>query len=266
MEHKSTSNHISLSDDKLKLVKGGYVQDRIDTRDYVYKIDRLIVKQLPAVATLKDRMPPVLDQGELGSCVSHAVCNALAFLNIKSDKPIGFKSRIFNYYNSRVLEGTVNEDSGCEIRDAIKTSTNTGNCYETTWPYIISQFTLEPPPVTYSEALQHKLLLYQRVIQNRSMIKGCIVAGYPIVIGIMCFNSLGNPGVDITGDIPMPTRKDYPIGGHCVLLTGYNDFTQRYEIQNSWGVEWGNKGYGTLPYAYVENSKLAMDFWQMQKE
>ncbi len=258
MEHLLKLN----SENKLKLVKGGYVPDRVDTRDYIYKI---IVRQFPLVSTLKDRMPPVLDQGELGCCVSNAVCNALAFLNIKSNKPIGFKSRIFNYYNSRVLEGTVAEDSGCEIRDAIKSSNQTGDCYDMTWPYDISKFTLQPPQQAYTEAAQHKLVLYQRVNQDRTSIKSCIVSGYPIVIGIMCYNSLGNPNVD-NGDIPMPTRKDYAVGGHCVLVTGYNDFTRKYEIQNSWGTTWGNKGYGTLPYSYVENSSLATDFWQMQQE
>ncbi len=166
------------SENKLKLVKGGYVQDRIDTRDYIYKIDKkLIGAQLPYVSTLKNRMPPVLDQGELGCCVSNAVCNALAFLNIKLNKPIGLKSRIFNYYNSRILEGTVNEDSGCEIRDAIKSSNQTGDCYDRTWPYDISKFTLQPPPQAYMEATQHKLVLYRRVNQDRTSIKSCIVSG-----------------------------------------------------------------------------------------
>ncbi len=64
----------------------------------------------------------------------------------------------------------------------------------------------------------------------------------------------------------MPTRKDYAVGGHCVLITGYNDFTRKYEILNSWGTTWGNLGYGTLPYAYVENPNYATDFWQMQQE
>jgi C1A family cysteine protease len=77
---------------------------------------------------------------------------------------------------------------------------------------------------------------------------------------------LYNPSVERTGDILMPVRKDYIIGGHCVLITGYNDSTQRYEIQNSWGTDWGKQGYGTLPYAYVENPAYATDFWQMQKE
>lgn len=253
--------------DKIILLKGGYIKDKVDTRDFIYKVNKNIVKtKLPAKFTLSKTMPPVLDQSSLGSCVSNAVCNALGFLNLKMNKPINLKSRLFNYYNTRVLEGTVNSDSGCQIRNAIKTSNKTGNCYDTTWPYEISRFQYKPPNDAYTEAARHKITVYQRVEQNRNAIKACLISGYPIITGFICYNTLFNPSVERTGDIISPTRRDYIIGGHCVLITGYNDVTQRYEIMNSWGTDWGNKGYGTIPYSYIENPNYAFDFWQMQKE
>ena len=268
MALKPELNPLSINGDNIKLLKGGYVKDKIDTRDYIYKINPNVanVAKLPVSFSLRKSMPPVLDQGNLGSCVSNAVCNALGFLNLKLKKPIGLKSRLFNYYNTRILEGTINQDSGCEIRDAIKVCNKTGNCYETTWPYNINRFTLRPPNQTYTEALQHKLALYQRVNQDRTSIKSCLLSGYPVIIGFTCYNTLYNPSVERTGDILMPTRRDYIIGGHCVLITGYNDGTQRYEIMNSWGTSWGSGGYGTIPYAYVENANYATDFWQVQQE
>lgn len=268
MALKPNLNPLELNTKNIKLLKGGYIKDKTDPRDYIYKPNTSIVKsiKLPTNTSLKNIMPPVLDQENLGSCVSNAVCNALGFLNIKLKKPINLKSRIFNYYNTRLLEGTINQDCGCQIRDAIKVCNKIGSCYETTWSYDISKFTMKPPPHTYTEAAQHKLALYQRVNQNRISIKSCLLTGYPVIIGFTCFNTLYNPSVERTGDIVMPTRKDYIIGGHCVLITGYNDTTQRYEIQNSWGIDWGNKGYGTIPYAYIENPVYAADFWQVQKE
>lgn len=267
MAIKPNTKPLPLEPENIKLLKGGYVKDVIDKRDYVYQINKSIInsRKLPTSFSLKNNMPPVLDQGNLGSCVSNAVCNALGFLNVKIKKPIGLKSRIFNYYNTRVLEGTVNSDSGCQIRDAIKASNKTGNCYETTWPYNVLNFKLKPPSNAYTEASAHKLTLYQRVNQDRMYIKSCLLEGFPVIIGFTCFNTLYNPSVERTGDILLPTRKDYIIGGHCVLVTGYNDSTQRFEIQNSWGENWGNQGYGTIPYVYLENPAYAGDFWRVEK-
>lgn len=267
MAVKPNSKPMQLVPENVKLLKGGYIKDKVDKRDYIYQVNQSVInaRKLPKVHSLKNNMPPVLDQGNLGSCVANAVCNALGFLNIKIKKEIGLKSRIFNYYNTRVLEGTINEDSGCQIRNAIKASNKTGNCYESTWPYDVSKFKLKPPKNTYDEASKHKLTLYQRVSQNQMYIKSCLLEGFPVIIGFTCFNTLYNPSVDRTGDILMPTRRDYIIGGHCVLVTGYNDATQRFEIQNSWGIDWGNKGYGTIPYAYLENPMYAGDFWRVEK-
>lgn len=252
--------------DKIILLKGGYVKDKLDPRDYVYKVNKNIVQaKLPPKFTLSKTMPPVLDQDSLGSCVSNAVCNALGFLNLKINKPVNLKSRLFNYYNTRVLEGTVNSDSGCQIRNAIKSCNQIGNCYEKTWPYQIARFKDKPASGTYVEAKNHKITVYQRVTQTRNAIKACLVSGFPIIIGFMCYNTLFNPSVERTGDILPPTRRDYIIGGHCVLITGYNDVTQRYEIMNSWGADWGKSGYGSIPYSYIENPNHAFDFWQIQK-
>lgn len=269
MAQKTDLNKLKKGDDndKIILLKGGHVKDTLDHRDYIYKINKNIAQaKLPAKFTLNKTMPPVLDQQSLGSCVSNAVCNALGFLNLKMNKPVNLKSRLFNYYNTRVLEGTIDSDSGCQIRNAIKISNQIGNCYEITWPYDIAKFKNKPTNSTYTEANSHKITVYQRVTQNRNAIKACLVSGFPIIIGFMCYNTLFNPSVERTGDILNPTRRDYIIGGHCVLITGYNDATQRYEIMNSWGTDWGNNGYGSIPYSYVENSNYAFDFWQIQKE
>lgn len=267
MAVKPNSKPIQLEPGNVKLLKGGYIKDKVDPRDYIYSINKAVInaRSLPKIHSLRKSMPPVLDQGNLGSCVANAVCNALGFLNVKIKKDVGLKSRIFNYYNTRILEGTINIDSGCQIRNSIKASNKTGNCYETTWPYDVSKFKVKPPTSTYTEASKHKLTLYQRVSQNRMYIKSCLLEGFPVIIGFTCFNTLYNPSVERTGDILSPTRKDYIIGGHCVLVTGYNDATQRFEIQNSWGTNWGDKGYGSIPYTYLENSMYAGDFWRVEK-
>jgi C1A family cysteine protease len=64
----------------------------------------------------------------------------------------------------------------------------------------------------------------------------------------------------------MPGTKEKLLGGHAVIAVGYNDTTQRFIVRNSWGSKWGNKGYFTMPYAYLTDSNLADDFWTIRLE
>ncbi len=66
---------------------------------------------------------------------------------------------------------------------------------------------------------------------------------------------------DTTGIVPMPdTTKEALLGGHCVLMVGFNNVTQRFICVNSWGASWGDRGFFTIPYEYVVNPLLAADF------
>jgi C1A family cysteine protease len=54
-------------------------------------------------------------------------------------------------------------------------------------------------------------------------------------------------------------------GGHAVLVVGFDDGQRRFIMRNSWGTDWGMRGYFTMPYAYLIDRQLSSDFWQIRQ-
>src|SRR5215472_1794822 len=100
----------------------GWVRDLPDHRDLMFSAALTALPPKADVRTLINATKwAVYDQGQLGSCTANAIAGALEFDEIKEGKPSPFvPSRLFIYYNERALEGTVNSDSGAQIRDGVK--------------------------------------------------------------------------------------------------------------------------------------------------
>lgn len=254
-----------------KISRYGWRPDVPDVRDFRYAAPRAVLAALPPSADLSSGCPPVYDQMTLGSCTSNAINAAHQFEQIKQDATKAFiPSRLFVYFNEREMEGSVNEDSGAEIRDGIKSVVNLGVCPETLWPYDISRFTQKPPDQCYQDALDHQVVAYQRIdqtsdpIRTLQQMKGCLADGYPFVFGFTVYDSFESKEVTESGELNMPQPGESVQGGHAVLAIGYDDATQRFLVRNSWGEKWGKKGYFTIPYAYLTDSNLSADFWTIR--
>lgn len=243
----------------------GLKADLRDQNDYFYAAPYDVLQALPASIDLRPGFPdPPYDQGQLGSCVSNASAGFAQYLLAKEQKLVFMPSRLFIYYNGRLAEGTVNSDSGESVRDGVRTLNKLGVPPETDWPYNIADFTVEPPQQAYTDALLTKALLYQRVMQNLSQMLGCLASGYPMLIGFSVYQSMETSQVDQTGIVPLPSPGEQLLGGHCVLLVGYDTTKQLFTFRNSWSTSWGDKGYGYIPFAYLANPQLASDFWTIR--
>ena len=174
-------------------------------------------------------------------------------------------SRLFIYYNDRVIEHTVKSDSGAQIRDGFKTIAAQGVCQEIRWPYTMP-FDVEPNQGCYSGAKFHRTLKYLGVQQQQADILDCLAQHYPFVFGITAYESIESAAVDATGNVPMPAMSEAQIGGHAILAVGYDIASGRILFRNSWGTSWGNEGYGTIPIEYLTNPNLASSFWTIRLE
>src|SRR5437763_15228736 len=126
----------------------------------------------PPSVDLRAECPPVYDQGQLGSCTANGIGGAIEFDQRKQGTREFSPSRLFIYYNERVIEGTVSQDAGAQIRDGIKTVAKLGAPPETDWPYDISKFTQRPPTQAYSDAKQDLVAAYARVVQDITQMRG----------------------------------------------------------------------------------------------
>ncbi len=247
-----------------KIKRYGWTPDLPDHRDHLYAAPTAILKKLPTQVDLSKQCPAVYDQGELGSCTANAIAAAIEFDRMKQHLPDFVPSRLFIYYNERVMEGTVNSDSGAQIRDGIKSVAQQGACPEKEWPYDISKFAVKPPAQSYQDALKDRAVSYTRLSHNLTQMKGCLADGYPFVFGFTVYESFESQTVAQTGHAPMPRHNEKVLGGHAVLAVGYDDSHQWFLVRNSWGTQWGMHGYFTLPYAYLIDPNLADDYWTIR--
>ena len=242
----------------------GWVPDIPDFRDKMYGAVRPTPATLPTLIDLRPNCPPVEDQGQLGSCTANALVGALEYLEQKDKVRFVNLSRLFIYYNERVIEGTVATDSGAMLRDGIKTLAKQGVCSETNWPYNIANFTKKPPKGCYQEGEKHQILSYARINTVDEM-RATLAEGFPFVFGFAVYQSFESPQVAKNGIVNLPEAGEKQVGGHAVLAVGYDDASKRFTIRNSWGTGWGQKGYFTIPYAYLENRNLSDDFWTIRR-
>ena len=254
----------------------GWKRQKADARDYKMhhlRCLRALAAKNPTSMDLRQWDSPIEDQGDLGSCTANSLAGTLQLNEIKY-APTGSVyqnlSRLFIYYNERALEGSVDQDSGAEIRDGIKTLAQYGVCSETEWPYDTTQFTIKPSDQCYTDALPHIIHSYYSLDGDTSQdtlnnIKTGLASGEPISFGFDVYDSFEGDAIAQTGIMPVPVSTESMQGGHAVVIVGYDDTKQWLIVRNSWGTSWGDKGYFYMPYSIVLNG-MASDFWIIVKD
>jgi C1A family cysteine protease len=246
----------------------GWKPDTPDYRDHYLSTLIKAPKRITGPVALKaEFLPPVRDQGQLGSCTGFGATGALMY-KLRERKREVQLSALYAYYQARVVEGSVAEDAGAEIRDVIKQAAKVGVALEKCWPYNSRKFSKTPTKTATNSAQAHQVARYYRCddpsggdrAKTVEMILSALVSDLPVVFGFACYANLDD-GRD--GHIPMP--RGALEGGHCVWIVGADPATREFKFQNSWAADWGDKGYGYLPFDYVIRG-LADDAWAIDHE
>ena len=223
-----------------------------------FRLQVFTAENLPLSVDLRDKMPPVVNQGNLGSCTACATIAAFQYCD-----PTWFGSKLFVYYNTRMLDGTISRDAGSTLSQAVRAVSTYGVCSEVKWPYLVNNYSIQPSTDCYTQGLDHQALEFSRVTQTEAQMKGCLASGFPFVFGFWVYSSFENVGVN--GVVSIPESTEVMLGGHAVVCVGYDDNRRVWICQNSWGTSWGDRGYFYMPYEYLDSERLATDLWKIQQ-
>lgn len=219
---------------------------------------------VPNCTLITRREGTVLVSGN--SCTSNAGVLYRRFLAQRFSKysaPDEDLSRLFLYYQERLLEGTTGEDAGAQIRDTFKTLAKVGVCTEQCDPYNPPTFAnplANDSSADLESAAIYRIGAYHR-IPDVNTARSVLASGYAIELGFAVYESFESIGAD--GVMPMPkVPGEALLGGHAVLIRGYDDHREAFYVQNSWGEGWGDHGCFWMPYAFLNDTKLSqLDMW-----
>jgi C1A family cysteine protease len=178
---------------------------------------------MPTTVDMRPQDTAIYNQTTLGSCVSNGGLGNAGFVCRKDYGFVFNGSRLQTYYDGRVIEKTVDQDSGLEVRDIVTVLQNIGACPESEWPYDVSNFRTKPTPQCYEDAKKFKILKVLAVQQDLSHIKSCLADGFPFIFGFNVPESFESSYTARTGIMTMPKPGEQIVGGHCVMGIGFID-------------------------------------------
>ena len=268
-DYTPTSKQVTAFNRKLKLPS---LPSRLQTSDLRPSDLRLL--------DLREWCSPIENQLDIGSCTAHAAAGIVEYFERRAFGKHIDASRLFLYKTTRNLM-QVSGDTGAWLRETMAALVLCGVPDEKYWPYKVKDFDREPSGFVYALAENFSTIKYFCHDSQGSNLTGDVIllsvkkyldAGIPSMFGFWGFQSFED--TDQPGAIAYPCEGENAQWGHAVITVGYDDEriitnlkckTQTKGallIRNSWGRNWGDNGYGWLPYDYVLNG-LAIDFWSL---
>lgn len=255
------------------------IRELIIRGDKLQAMDFVKAEELPDTIDLSGGFSPVEDQGNYGSCTAQAAVGLLEYMERKANGKHVDASRMFLYNATKWLLGWTG-DTGAFTRTTMAALRLFGCPPEKYWPYETISLDQEPTGYVLSLAKAYSGITYFRHDAGPNTEPACalasikknLAAGIPSLFCFYGFNSFNDGGGH--GDVPLPGPNEEAKWGHAVCAAGYKDDyvienTNTREVttgailfRNSWGKDWGNVGYGRIPYEYFLR-RYCWDMWSI---
>jgi C1A family cysteine protease len=239
-------------------VKKGIVPSIPDSRDY----HSVAALELPGKCSLPKFPGLVKNQGKIGSCGSHAFSSAFELRKrmLRPNWELEL-SELFHYWVVRSSEymNTIPFDSGQNLRDGCKVFQKIGIAPEILCPYRVENLNEKPSTLAFAFARLNKVKSYIRCY-NTNEIFSQIAEGRPVVVGVIIFDSF----VQYKGGAPVRIQSGNQLGGHAMVVTGYDTTERTIELLNSWGERWGDAGYCKMSIDCFK--RFFMEAWSLEVE
>ena len=219
-----------------------------------------IKNPLPEKVSLEKYAPTRLNQGRQGSCVAWA--SAYAARTILEAQRTGANPNSVRYSPSFMYNQISIDHNTCQgsyIKLAMDNMMDKGAVPFNDFRYDDSDCNRQPSRDLISKASVNKIKGFQRLTDDNQTrvhemlsIKQNLSKGSPVIIGMMVGGSFMQ---SMSGkDVWIPTNADYSkrgFGGHAMCVIGYDDYKEggSFQIMNSWGEDWGNKGIAWVRYS-----------------
>lgn len=212
---------------------------------------------LPVSVDNSETMPPVGNQGSLGSCTAWATTYAAKTHEGYMQKNWNISTKNYQFspayvYNQLNGGGT----GGISIASALNLLKNQGCDFLFYFSYSASDWTTQPNAESRGRASNYKTADWATLPRDVATIKGYIAQNKAVIIEVPIYDQFNNIGDGVYNNFTGTLR-----GYHAICLTGYDDNRQAFKFQNSWGANWGTwrnptnttkgKGYGWITYGVV---------------
>jgi len=210
--------------------------------------------ELPRRIDLSKDLPPPGNQGKQQSCVGWAAAYALKTYQEKIEGHLPIVTREGNVNRRRVFSPSFiynqingGRDNGSYFSEALNFLEEEGCATLADMPYRELDYTSQPSRRARKNARRFRISHWGQVNTVSTMaVKIHLAKGLPILTGLMIDEGFRNARRDFI----WRSRVGESIGGHAVLVIGYDDRLRAFKLINSWGRKWGDGGYGWIDYRH----------------